>query len=57
MYSLVRNQVRVAPMGEVIGLDHRAVLGDIELYVAADEVKKIFESVLECFCIERECEE
>jgi len=41
-------------MGDIIGLDHTAVLGDIKLYVAADEVKRVFESVLECFSIERE---
>ena len=41
-------------MGEVISLDHRAVLGDIELYVPADEVKKVFKLVLECFSIEQE---
>jgi len=41
-------------MGEVIGLDHKAVLDDIRLYVPADEVKEIFESIRECFWIERE---
>jgi len=54
IYLLVRNQVKVTPMGEVIDLDHKAVLGDIELYVAADKVKKTFENVLMCFNIERE---
>ena len=54
IYSLVRNQVRVAPMGEIIGLDHNAVLGDIKLYVDANEIKKTFEGVLECFHIEQE---
>ena len=44
----------VAPTGEVIDLDHKAVLGDIELYVDANKVKETFESVLECFVIERE---
>ena len=54
IYSLVRNQVKVTPMGDVIDLDHCAVLKDIELYVDANKVKKVFESVLECFQIERE---
>lgn len=54
IYLLVRNQVKVTPTGDIIGLDHNAVLGDIKLYFAADEVKKVFESVLECFNIERE---
>jgi len=54
IYLLVRNQVKLSPMGEVIDLDHKAVLGDIELYVPADEVKETFEFVLHCFGIERE---
>jgi len=54
IYSLVRNQIRVAPMGDVIGLDHTAVLNDIELYVTADKVKETFESVLMCFNTEQE---
>ena len=54
MYSLVRNQVRVAPMGEIIDLDHNAVLGDIKLYATNGNVKKLFESVLMCFQIEQE---
>ncbi len=41
-------------MGDVIDLDHGAVLGVIRLYVPEDEVKKIFNGVLECFEIERE---
>jgi len=44
-------------MGEVIGLDHNAVLGDIKLYVEADEIRKTFEGVLECFRIEQEYKE
>jgi len=54
IYLLVRGQVHVAPMGEIIDLDHRAVLGDIELYVPADKVKEVFELIRECFQIERE---
>ena len=54
MYSLCRNQVRVAPMGEVIGLDHGAVLGDIKLYHTDGDVKRIFEGVLMCYNLEQE---
>ena len=54
IYSLVRDQVRVAPMGEIIGLDHVGVLGDIKLYVAADKVKETFEQVLMCYQLEQE---
>jgi len=52
IYSLCRNQVRVAPMGEMIGLDYGVVLNVIELYTA--DVKRIFEGVLKCFYIEQE---
>jgi len=41
-------------MGEIIGLDHKAVLDDIRLYVAADEVKETFERVLICYQLEEE---
>ena len=54
IYSLVRNQIRVTPMGDVIDLDHRAVMYDIELYVDADKVKETFENILMCFSIEQE---
>ena len=54
IYSLVRNQVRVAPMGEVIDLDYAAVLGIIKLYVDADKAKETFENVVRCFNIEKE---
>lgn len=43
-------------MGNIIALDHKAVLGDIRLYFAADKVKRIFEGILECFRIEQEYE-
>lgn len=54
MYSLVRNQVRVSSIGDLIDLDYAAVLNTIKLYVDADGIKKTFERVLECFDIERE---
>lgn len=41
-------------MGEVIGLDHKAVLGDIRLYTQQCDVKKVFELILKCFRIEQE---
>jgi len=41
-------------MGEMIGLDHGAVLGDIKLYVVEDEVRKMFEQVLLCYRLEQE---
>lgn len=56
VYLLTRNQIRVAPMGEVIGLDYAAVLNVVKLYVNVDEIKKTFEGVLECFRIEQESE-
>jgi len=54
LYSLVRNQVRVSSMGDLIDLDHKAVLDDIKLYVPIDNIKEVFEGVLQCFNIERE---
>ena len=51
---LVRNQVRIAPMGGVIGLDFAAVLETIKLYVPAEEVKDVFDYVRNCFEIEQE---
>lgn len=54
IYLLVQNQIKVAPMGEIIGLDYAAVLNVIKLYVAADKVKKTFESILVCYNIEQE---
>ena len=54
VYLLVRNQVKLTPMGDIIGLDYVAVLDVIKLYFVADEIKRGFESVLECFSIERE---
>jgi len=54
IYLLVRNQVRVSPMGEIISLDHKAVLDDIKLYAKDKDVKTIFENVLNCFQIEQE---
>jgi hypothetical protein len=53
LYTLVRNQVRMTSMGDIVDLDYRAVLEVIKLYVAADELKKTFERVLQCFYIER----
>jgi len=54
IYLLVRNQVRLSPMGEIIGLDYNAVLNVIKLYIKDDNVKMIFENVLNCFQIEQE---
>lgn len=48
MYSLTGDQIRVTPMGEVIGLDHGAVLDTIELYATDGEVKRLFEGVRMC---------
>lgn len=54
IYLLVRNQMKLTPMGDVIDLDYAAVLETIKLYVPADEVKKTFEYVVKCFNIVRE---
>jgi len=54
IYSLVRNQVKVTSMGDVIDLDYGAVLDVIKLYTTVDKFKEVFEMVRECFRIERE---
>jgi len=54
MYLLVRNQIKLAPMGEIIGLDYGAVLDTIKLYATNDDVKKLFEQMLCCHRIEEE---
>ena len=41
-------------MGDIIDLDYATVLNVIKLYVDVDKVKNVFESVLNCFQIERE---
>ena len=51
---LVRGQVRVAPMGEIIDLDYVAVLDIIKLYFVVDKSREVFELVRECFQIEQE---
>ncbi len=40
-------------MGEILGLDHGAVLNVIKLYVNGD-TKKMFEDVLVCYQVERD---
>ena len=51
LYLLCRNQVRVAPMGEVIGLDYGAVIELLKLYRHG---KQMFENIMFCWRIERE---
>lgn len=53
MYALVGNQVRVAPMGGIIGLDYTAVLNVFDLYSVEDK-RYMFENVLTCFRLEQE---
>lgn len=54
IYTIVRSQVRVSPMGDPIALDYGAVLSTIKLYVTTNKVKEAFEYVLTCFNIEME---
>jgi len=53
VYFLVRNQVRLAPMGDVIGLDYNAIKFVMDVYKISSK-QDIFEKVLQCFEIERE---
>lgn len=43
----------MAPMGEIIGLDHGAVLNVIKLCANGD-TKKMFEDVLICYRVEQD---
>ena len=52
LYIIVRDQLRITPMGDVIGLDHGAVLDVLKLYT--DDVKAVFEWILLCYRIEKE---
>jgi len=49
---MVRDQLRITGMGDVIGLDKGAVLDVIELYT--EDVKAMFEWILLCYRIEKE---
>ena len=55
---MVRNQMRIAPSGMVLGLDYNAVkvVMDIES-ILPENYKDIFDQVLKCFEIERELNE
>jgi hypothetical protein len=57
MYLIVRGQLRIAGMGDLVDLDHGAVLEDIGLFVPSGQVKEFFAGVVECFNIERELAE
>ena len=52
LYVMVRDQLRITGMGDVIGLDKGAVLDVIELYT--EDVKAMFEWILLCYQIEKE---
>ena len=49
---MVRDQLRITPMGDVIGLDYGAVIDVLKLYT--DDVKAMFEWILLCYRIEKE---
>lgn len=54
LYILCRDQIRLSSMGDVIGLDHNAVIRILELY---DEGQQMFEDILLCWEIEQELRE
>ena len=55
MYSLVHNQVRVSPTGELLSLDYNAVSFIFELYaIECSNRKELFEQVVTCFEIVKE---
>jgi len=46
MYLFCQSQIRVAPSGDIIGLDYNAVLNVMDLYGVKN--LQMFEKVLEC---------
>ena len=54
-YAKARSQVRVSPMGDIIGLDYGAIayLMHLEGYTGERE-KELFTFILTCFNLERE---
>jgi len=53
VYFLVRSQVRLAPMGDIIGLDYNAIKFVMDMYKISSK-QYVFEKILQCFDIERE---
>lgn len=51
LYILCRDQIRQTSMGDVMGLDHNAVIEILKLY---GEGRQMFEEILLCWSIERE---
>jgi hypothetical protein len=53
IYCLVRDQVLMTSMGDIIGPDHKAILGDMDLFEVEDK-RTVFLRVLDCFRIQSE---
>lgn len=53
LYSRVRDQVRVSPMGDIIALDYGAIIHVLDL-LGIEDKKEAFEGIQRCFQIERE---
>lgn len=53
LYDLVRDQVTLSSMGEVISLNHLAIMNMLELFHIEDRLKT-FMGVLECFRVDQE---
>ena len=51
IYCLVRDQVLMTSMGDIIGPDHKAILGDMDLFEVEDK-RIMFLRVLDCFRID-----
>jgi len=53
LYLKVRNQVRLSPMGDIIGLDYNALNFIMDIY-GIENKRDMFEKMLVCFAIDRE---
>ena len=53
LYWMVRTQVKLSPMGDIIGIDHSAVMNILKLHEIEDK-RRMFDEILACFNIEQE---
>ena len=53
---MCRNQVKLSPMGDIIGLDYNAVISVIKTYCKSYEVRQMFEDIVYCWGVEKEME-
>jgi len=53
VYNIVRSQLIIGPMGDIVGLNYSAIIGTLELLEVKNK-RNLFFAVIECFYIEQE---